>query len=216
MTKDRLQSTLNFSFTVCTPFAVLMLSACSSPKPPPPPVLVTQVSPGQPAEGSNYGAQVVVNSTTAKAIVVSINSLDYEIVLRRADGRLAKCKARAGIKDFRNIKVGDEVTIAIGEERALALGKTALPDSSPASERLNVRLPEHTVALADAVNTVTFTAKILAIDQWNRMVTLQMADGSTRPVQTTPAVNLADFNPGDDVSVRITEVVVLVVEPARQ
>ena len=210
------QSILKFSIIFCSSLAVLMLTACSTPKPPPPPVVVTRISPGQPAEGSNFGAEVVVNSTTAKATVVSINSLEYEIVLRRSDGRIAKCKARAGIKDFHNIKVGDEVTIAIGEERALALGKTALPDSSPNAQRLNVRLPEDTVALADTVETVSYTAKILAIDQWNRIVTLQMADSSTKRVQTTPAVNLADFSPGDEVSVRISEVVVLVVEAVKQ
>jgi ribosomal protein S17 len=210
------KSLLNPSLRLCPLFAVLMLGACSSPKPPPPPVVVTRISPGAPSEESNYGAEVVVNSSTAKATVVAINSLDYEIVLRRSDGRTVKCKARGGIKDFRNLKVGDEVTIAIGEERALALGKTALPDSSPNSDRLNVRLPQDTVALADTVETVTFTAKILAIDQWNRIVTLQMADGSRKSVQTTPAVNLADFSRGDEVSVRITEVIVLVVEAAKQ
>ena len=192
-----------------------MLSACSNPKPPPPPVVVTRVNPGQPSEAPPFGAEVVVNSSIAKATVVSINSLDYEIVLRRSDGRLAKCKARAGIKDFRNIKAGDEVSIAVGEERALALGKTPLPDSSPNSDRVHVRLPEATVALADTVETVTFNSRILRIDQGNRMVTLQMADGSMKSVQTTPTVNLANFSPGDAVSVRITEVVVLIVDAAK-
>jgi hypothetical protein len=187
---------------------LLLVASCSTPKPPPPPVVVTRVSPGQPAEGSNYGAQAVANTTTARATVLSINSLEYEISLQRADGRIAKCKARGGIKDFRNLKVGDEVTILVGEERAVALGKTDLP---PESERAGVRVPEDMVALADTVETKTFTAKIVAIDQWNRKVTLRMADGSTRSVPVSVAVNLADFSPGDEVTVRISEIVVLVV-----
>ena len=187
---------------------LVFVPSCSSPKPPPPPVVVTRVSPGQPAEGSNYGAQAVANTTTAKATVLSINSLEHEISLQRADGRIAKCKARGGINDFRNLKVGDEVTILIGEERALALGKTDLP---PDSERAGVRVPEGMVALADTVEAKTFAAKILKIDQWNRIVTLRMADGSTRSVPTSAAVNLADFSPGDEVTARLSEIVVLVV-----
>jgi hypothetical protein len=174
--------------------------------------MVTRVSPGQPAEDRNFGAETVLRSTTAKATVVSINSLEYDITLRRSDGRIARCKARAGIKDFRHLRAGDEVTIAVSEERALALGKTALPDTTPNSERLPVHLPEGTVGLADAVETATYKAKIVAIDQWNRVVTLQMADGSRKSVPTTVAVNLADFAVGDEVTVRVTEVVVLLIE----
>ena len=203
---------IKLSFTLSPLFAVLMLGACSHPKPPPPPVLVTHVSPGQPSEAPSFGAEVIVDSIVTNATVLSINSLEYEIALQLADQRIAKCKSRPGIKDFRNIKVGDKVTIAIGEERALALGNTPLPDSSPSSERVRVRLPEGTVALADATETKSFTAKIAAIDPWNRIVTLQLPNGGVRSIQTTVAVNLADFKPGDEVSVRITEVVVLIVQ----
>jgi hypothetical protein len=113
---------------------------------------------------------------------------------------------------FADIKVGDEVIIAIGEERALALGKTALPDSAPSSEHIRPRVPVGTVAMAEATETVAFTAKIVTLDQWDSMVTLRMADGTLKAVRTGVAVNLANFNPGDEVSVRITEVLVLIVK----
>src|SRR6478735_6007716 len=117
------------------PLALVILCSCSSPKPTGPPV-VTRVNPGQPSEGSSFGAEVVVNSITTKATVVSIDPQERLVVLKRSDGRLSHCKARPGVATFGDIKVGDEVTIAIGEERALALGKTALPDSTPNAERV--------------------------------------------------------------------------------
>jgi len=199
-----------FSFA---PLALVTLCSCSSPKPTTPPV-VTRVSPGEPSKDSGFGAEVIVNSTVAKATVVSVDSQARRVTLKRADGRLADCKARPGVTTFGEIKVGDEVTIAIGAERALALGTTPLPDNSPNSERLQVRMPEGTLALAEALQTEAFTAKIAAIDPWDRIVTLRLADGTTRAIQTTVAVNLANFNRGDQASVRITEVLVLVVQNA--
>jgi hypothetical protein len=187
------------------------LSSCSSPKPTTPPV-VTRVNPGEPSEGSNFGAEVVVNSTVVKATVVAVDSEPPQVTLKRADGRLTHCKARPGIKEFGGIKVGDEVTLAIGEERALALGKTALPDSGRNAERIRARVPEGMVALADAIETMAFTATIMAIDQWNSIVTLRLTDGTIKTVHTSVAVNLADFKPGDEVSTRVTEVVVLIVQ----
>lgn len=193
-------------------FASLILSSCSSPKPTSPPV-VTRVSPGAPSEDPSFGSSTTVDTTTATATVVSINSVKHEIVLKRPDGKLSNCKARIGIADFPGIKVGDIVTIAVGEERALAMGTTLPPDKSASDiNPVRVKVPTGLIALADAVETVAFTARIVAIDPFNRIVTLKLPDGRTRAVQTTVAVNLADFSPGDVVSARITEVVVLTIQ----
>jgi len=194
----------------------IIFSSCSSPKTNTPPI-VTHVSPGAPSEAPSFGASTIVDTATATATVVSINSLKQEIVLKRPNGKLSNCKARIGIVDFPGIKVGDIVTIAVGEERALAMGTTLPPDSNASDVNpVRVKVPTGLIALADAVETVAFTAKIAAIDQFDRIVTLKLPDGETRVVQTTVAVNLADFNPGDVVSARITEVVVLTIQaPAK-
>lgn len=60
--------------------------------------------------------------------------------------------------------------------------------------------------------TLVFTAKVKAINAWNYTVTLQLADGRTRTIHVSEAVNLADVNVGDNVSVRATEAAVLVLE----
>jgi hypothetical protein len=59
---------------------------------------------------------------------------------------------------------------------------------------------------------LSFTGKVLAIDLIGHQATLQLADGQTRTVRVRKAVNLADFNPGDTVSVRITETTTILVE----
>jgi len=205
-------SALKCATILFTVIALLLFTSCSSPKPTTPPV-VTRVSPGAPSEAPSFGSSTVVDTATATATVVSIDSQKHEIVLKRPNGKLSHCKARPGIVDFAGIKVGDIVTIAIGEERALAMGNTLPPDKSSSSTNpVRVKVPNGLIALADAVETLAFTAEIVAIDEFDRIVTLKLADGQTRLVQTTVAVNLADFSPGDVVSARITEAVVLTIQ----
>jgi len=209
-------STLQFALALLASLALFGCGGCANSKPTSPPV-VTQVSPGQTDGDSDFGAQVVVDSITAKAKVVSVDAQKREVVLQRADGRLAHCQARPGIVSLDAIKAGDEVTIAVGEERELALGQTALPQSAVTnSSRLHVKVPATMVGLAEASETLAFTGKIVSIDNFDRLVLLDLAEGR-KVVHPSEAVDLSDFKPGDAVSVRITELVVLVVQrPAAQ
>ena len=52
----------------------------------------------------------------------------------------------------------------------------------------------------------------MAINAWNDTVTLQLAGGFTKTIHVSQAVNLADVSVGDNVSVRATEAVVVVLE----
>jgi len=167
-----------------------------------------------PVEGrASFGSEVVVNSTTAKATVVSVDNAQRQIVLKRANGRLAHCDARPGVVEFAGIKAGDTVSIGEAEELALALGKSTLPPATAEdTARVRVKVPAGVKVLADAVETLTFMAKVVAIDAWNDAVQLQLEDGQTRKVRVSEAVNLGDFTPGDDVSVRITDTVVLILQ----
>ena len=67
-------------------------------------------------------------------------------------------------------------------------------------------------AFATEVQTLAYTAKVMAIDAWNDAVTLQMADGLTKTIRVSEAVNLADVKVGDAVSVRATEAAVIILE----
>ena len=112
-----------------------------------------------------------------------------------------------------DIKDGDEVKVSVAEELAVFLGKNRVPGSAGAnSVKLRVRLPGGTQAVATEVATLSFTAKITAINAWNDSVTLQLADGSVKTIHVSEAVNLADVNVGDNVSARVTEAAVLLLE----
>ena len=57
-----------------------------------------------------------------------------------------------------------------------------------------------------------FTARVVSINPWQEQITLQLPDGQTKTVTVSDAVNLADFNPGDAVRVRLTRALALSVE----
>ena len=93
------------------------------------------------------------------------------------------------------------------------LGKNSVPASAGQnSAKLQVQLPGGVKAFATEVQTLAYTAKVMAIDAWNDAVTLQMADGLTKTIRVSEAVNLADVNVGDAVSVRATEAAVIILE----
>jgi hypothetical protein len=203
--------TLRFAVTALLPAALLAFTSCSST-----PATGRVNEPTDPAAYANtadFGGEIVTDATATTATVVSVDHAKRLIVLKRADGSQVTCKAVPGAPGFDVVKTGDEVKVAVAEELAVFLGKNSVPASAGAnSARLRVRLPGGTQAVATEVETLAYTARVMAINAWNDTVTLQLADGLTKTIHVSEAINLADVNVGDTVSVRATEAAVLVLE----
>ena len=162
---------------------------------------------------TDFAGEIVTDAISTTATVVSVDHAKRLVVLKRADGSQVIYKAAPGAPGFDDIKAGDEVKVSVAEELAMFLRKNSVSASAGAnSARLRVRLPDGTQAVATEVATLVFTARVTAINAWNDTVTLQLADGSTKTIRVSEAVNLADVNVEDNVSVRATEAAVLVLE----
>lgn len=190
--------------------AVTSLTSCSHTKPAPP---MKHGTAAQLEGSSSFGGEVVVNDATATATVVSIDTAKREIVLKRPDGRLARCVARPGPIVIDGIKVGDQVSIGLSQELALAVGKSGLPEgAAPDPGLIRVRVPEGLKAVAEAVEIISISGKVMAKDDWNDTITLGLAGGESRTLRVPETVNIADLNVGDAVTARITDTVVLIVK----
>jgi hypothetical protein len=196
-------------FLRLTPAALLALAACSTPLPPESQWKTETYQ--QTAGSAGFGGQVVLDTTTTNATVVSIDAAQRTLLLKYPDGRTTTYTAGPEVKRFNQIKVGDVIKATLADERALSLDK-----GGPLS---NVSATDSTVALPDTgkpgvkkLRILSFTGKVLAIDLIGHQATLQLADGQTRTVRVREAVNLANFSPGDTVSVRITETTTILVE----
>lgn len=152
-----------------------------------------------------------VISTTA--IIVSVDRVKRLVILKRADGGSVTCKVLPGALGYNDIKAGDEVKVSVAEEMAMFLGRNSVPaGAAAATAKLRVKVPNHTEAFAAEVGVLVFTAKVVAINDWNDSVTIQLADGLTKTIKVGEVVNLAEVNVGDNVSVQATEAIVILLE----
>jgi hypothetical protein len=194
------------------PLSFLVLTSCSSP-PAAPWNSKTSYSPSINSSSPDFGGEIVTDAIATTATVVSVDHDKRLVMLKRADGTNVTYKAVKNALGFDDIKAGDLVKISVAEELAMFLGRDSVPASSGAdTTKLHVRLPNGTQAMAAEVGTITFTAKITAIDDWLDSVTLQLPDGSVKTIKVSEAVNLADVSVGDNVSVESTEAAVVLLE----
>lgn len=192
------------------PAGLLLVTSCSS-QPPSPGAARTVTGNPYPNAGSGYGGQIVVATTTRLDTVVAVDAASRRVELRHPDGRVATYKAGPQVVNFNQIKPGDRVEAKVAEEMALFLA----PANSPESTSTNVvvtRAAYGPMPQGQIVETRTYTAKILAINPALDQVTLQLANGQNKTINAPETVNLADFNPGDEVSARITEAALISVQ----
>jgi hypothetical protein len=162
---------------------------------------------------ADFGGEIVTDTITTNATVVSVNRPKRLVVLKWKDGRVVTCKVLLNAIGFDEVKSGDEVKVSLAEELAVFLGKNGLPPGTGTNTtKLRVRLPDGSLAAAAEVGTMVFTATIVALNDWNDTVTLRLPDGSTKTIKVSEFVNLAEVNVGDKVSVKFSESAVALLE----
>lgn len=199
----------NWAALLLVPMVLAGLSACSST-----PNASQSSPPTSPAPYASQGGfegQVVVDSITRTDTVVSIDAAQRTIDLKHEDGKITRYKCGPQVANFDQIKVGDQVKATVVDQMALFI--------KPASQMQSINATNAVVGArlgakpgVVSLDTLDFTAKVLAINPWLHQVTLQTADGRTKPVTVGEFVNLADFNVGDEVVVRLTQALAVLVE----
>ena len=157
------------------------------------------------------GAVEVETVTAPSATVLAINYPSRSLTLVMPNGSKNTYKISDNVKNFDQIEVGDKVNATLVEALAIYLGG---PGAAPSSADVK------TVSLAPkgakpgviVADTQEVTAKIVSVDPKERRVTLQTADGENRAVKVSKSVDLSKVKPGDQVTVRVTDALALVVE----
>ena len=194
---------------LCGVLALHVLSGCSSAPPPPPPAPVTQAQPGGPPQLIDAGFEV--QTATAVGVVESIDSTQRKFVLKHGDGSTKGYKAGKEVQNFPQLKVGDEVVATVTEACAIFLVKGGVTPGAVAGG-VFAKNPKGTSPGGVALETLDYNAKILDIDRENRHVILQYGTNAANVFNVGPNINLAEINIGDDVLVRATESMALLVE----
>ncbi len=158
--------------------------------------------------------KVVVGHTNhLKATVLGVDYQNREVVLQGTNGQLGRFAVSDSIKNFPQIRQGDEVNVNYYESVAYAVVKPGetLPATSR-TEALATREPGQKPGGA-SVSIGSTTATIEDIDRETRHVTLKGANGETVKVYVDPSVgNLQRIKEGDTVSITYTKAIAVSVE----
>lgn len=168
------------------------------------PLIVTSCASGSAsASAGPVSGGVMINEQTETATVQSIDPATRTVMLLHPDGTTNSYECGPDVRNFDQIKVGDQVTATVGESVAVVLAKGTSAPAAGATTAM-VRAPLGAKPGGKVVDTIAFTANVLGIDAANRTVTLQTPDGSSQTVEVGPNVDLSNINTGDTVGVQLT------------
>jgi len=202
----------NWSAITLTAIAVTsILSACAKDQAPPPvappaPAPVEQAAAPQDKPGKGEAELIVVTAN-----VVAIDKKKRVVTLKYPDGKTAKIKCGPEVRNFAQIKIGDEVKAELLESVELFVADQA---EKPTADRTSevARAPKVAKPGFAAVESVEVKATVESIDYNTRDVVLKGPEGNMKKIKVGPEVKrLNEVKQGDTVVARLTKAVSITV-----
>ena len=155
---------------------------------------------------------VAVETISTTATVDTVDAAKRKVTLKFADGKTQTYKMGPEVKNFDQIKVGDQVKATYAESVAVFVRKS---DEKPSADEVQTIQLAPKGAKPGVLMTDTFevTAKVEAIDYKKRTVTLKGPEGNLKTVPVDKGVkNFKNVKVGDEVVMKITEAMAIYVE----
>jgi len=187
---------------VLLPFATLAAISCTSITP----ETRTAASVKQGVPGGE-----VVQTHKITATVTGIDNAKRKVTLVTRDGKKFTVTAGPGVANFKQIRIGDQLTATLTEQIVIRMAKPGekTVDGSAAMVGL---APVGAKPGAMAAETAQVTATVSAIDLKHHKATLRFADGSTKTVAVRQDVDLTKRKIGEKVVIRSTEMFAILLE----
>ena len=145
------------------------------------------------------------DSITIKATVEDIDPATRTVTLKGEGGKTVNVKCGDEVRNFNQIKKGDQVTVKYYQSVALGLRKPGEPPSAEEQSALLRSEPGEKPG-GVAIKTVQISATIESIDKATRQVTLKGPEGKTKTVKAGDEVkNFDSLKVGDQVVATMTE-----------
>lgn len=154
--------------------------------------------------GIMFGEAVVI---TGK--VVAIDKTDRSVAIQGPEGNVLVLEAGSRVKNFNQIKVGDQVKLEYYEAVAIYVGAQGkLPEADVAT--VTATAPKGQKPAGGSIEVVDVSASIQAIDKNKRALTLKGPLGNLTSVKVDKSVAAFDqLKVGDSIHVRYTEAVAI-------
>jgi hypothetical protein len=153
----------------------------------------------------------IVETVTETATVQSIDAANRIVVLKREDGHLSSHKLGSQVINFDQIAVGDEVKATLSEATSIFLLKNGPPPSIGAGVMV-AGAAKGEMPAGMALETLDVTAKVISADPSYRLLTLKYENGKEKTFKTPLGLSLEGVQPGDDVTIRVTNGMAIKVE----
>ena len=172
---------------------------------------MAQDQPEEKSSGKEFKSSDVV---TATATVQEVDQAKRTVTLKGEDGKTFTAKVGDDVKNFDQIKKGDQVKAAYYESAAISIRKPGEPPAAT-GEKETVLAPGGEGKPGKAkIKTVQAAATIENIDAAKREVTLKGPEGKSKKIKVGEDVkNFDSLQKGDQVVVRYTEALAIKVEP---
>lgn len=151
---------------------------------------------------------------SARATITAINQDQRIVTLKGPEGNTFDVKLGPEVRNFSQLKVGDEVNIRYRQSLLVQVAEPGQQPMSSASRRMERAAPGEMPrgAVTEEINT---TAKATAIDKRDGTVTLQGPSGNVVTVKAMDPGNLDKIQVGDTLNITYTQAMALSVEKAR-
>jgi len=161
-------------------------------------------------------AAAMVDVVTITAAVESVDAANRMVTLKMPDGVSRAIKVGPEVKNFDQIKVGDNVKATFYESVAVVVAKAGEKPAASQVQTVQVA-PKGEKPGAIAVDTKEITATVEKIDYKKRTVSLKGPQGNVMTFTVDKsAKNFKNIKKGDDVYLRVTNAVAIAVEePAK-
>ena len=185
---------------------VMVLTSCSST---PPYAQVHESSTVVTQNGVPGG--VAVETYKSSATVTAIDPAMRSVTVVSPNGATATFKAGPEVINFDQIHVGDQIRATLTKQLVVFLRTPDEPagDGGAAAIALAPKGTKPGVVMAD---TVEVTAKVEAVNLKRHEATLLFPDGTSKTVPVRPDVDLTKAKLGEEVVIRTTQSVALLVE----
>lgn len=190
------------------PCALLSIASCSSTSTPPPPAPESNVALVH-VQGVPGGVRVATLDVWAK--VTAIDTEAREVKLMDSKGKEFTVQAGPEVKNFGQLRVGDQVHASVTEELVVQLEGEGAP-AAEGTAALIATAPEGAKPGGLLAATTQVTASVVAIDAEARTATLRFEDGSIRTFPVRDDLDLSQRKLGERVVFRVTESIALSID----
>ena len=161
---------------------------------------------------SEPGKVAVVTVAEATATVVAINKATRVVTLKGAQGRTLDVVCGDEVKNFAQIRVGDNVKVSYKEALTLELKKTRAPLEASATAAAVGAAPGSRPAGATGVE-ITVLADVVAVDPKKSIISLKGPAGNVMDLKVYNPDQFKVVKKGDQVEVVYSQALAVAVTP---